>query len=216
MIQHVYERTLGCPLLHKVVVATDDKRIVRVVESFGGDCVLTGTAHQSGTDRLDEAADLLGLADEDLLVNVQGDEPLLDPRMIDVLIRATIYSGFEMATLAYPSNNMREFLDPNCVKVVTDAQGKALYFSRAPIPLQREAGDKGQRFLKHLGFYAYRRWFLRQFTALSPGELEKAEKLEQLRALENGYSIRVAQSPVDCLSVDTPEDLQRVRTIVEQ
>ncbi|MEM5787508.1 MAG: 3-deoxy-manno-octulosonate cytidylyltransferase, partial [Syntrophobacteraceae bacterium] len=181
MIQHVYERAMECPLLHKVVVATDDQRIVEAVEAFGGNCVLTRANHQSGTDRLDEAADLLELADEDLLVNVQGDEPLLAPSMIDVLIRATIFSGFEMATLAFPSTSRDEFLDPNCVKVVTDRRGKALYFSRSPIPLVRDAGGKEHRFLKHLGFYAYRRWFLRQYTALPPGELEMIEKLEQLR-----------------------------------
>lgn len=213
MIRRVYERALRCKLLDKVVAATDDRRIVEAVEAFAGNAVLTRADHPSGTDRLDEAADLLGLADEDLIVNIQGDEPLLDPRMIGVLVRAAIEPGVEMATLAYPGASVEEFLDPNTVKVVTDAGGKALYFSRSPIPFSRDGAGGNLRFLKHLGFYAYRRRFLRQFTALPPGVLESTEKLEQLRALENGHSIRVALSPVDSLSVDTPEDLERVRAI---
>jgi len=213
MVQHVYERTLGCPLLSKVVVATDDARVMAAVESFGGNCVLTSADHRSGTDRLNEAAELLGLADDDLIINVQGDEPLVEPAMIGILVEAAAGSGSEMATLAFRSDDIDEFLDPNCVKVVTDLSENALYFSRAPIPFSRDTRGGKQTFLKHLGFYAYRRRFLRQFTALAPGRLEMVEQLEQLRALENGYSIRVALSPVDSLSVDTPADLEKVRAI---
>ncbi|MEN6437747.1 MAG: 3-deoxy-manno-octulosonate cytidylyltransferase [Syntrophobacter sp.] len=216
MIQHVYERTALCPRLCKVVVATDDTRIMTAVESFGGNCVLTRADHRSGTDRLNEAAELLGLADDDLVINVQGDEPFVEPSMIGMLIEAATESDSEMATLAFPSEDMDEFLDPNCVKVVMDGSKKALYFSRAPIPFSRDVQRGKQTFLKHLGFYAYRRWFLRQITALAAGELETAERLEQLRALENGYSIRVALSPVDSLSVDTPADLEKVRVISEK
>lgn len=216
MVQHVYERALKCSQLDKVIVATDDGRVMAAVESFGGDCILTRPDHQSGTDRLNEAAELLGLADQDLIINVQGDEPLLEPSMIEILIGAALDSDSEMTTLAFPSDDMNEFLDPNCVKVVLNASDEALYFSRAPIPFYRDSHGRKQAFLKHLGFYAYRRWFLRQVTALTPGRLETAEKLEQLRTLENGYSIRVALSPVDSLSVDTPEDLEKVRTISEK
>lgn len=216
MIQRVYERALGCGLVQKVVVATDDSRICQAVESFGGSCVITRPDHASGTDRLDEAADLLGLADEDLVVNVQGDEPLFDPAMVDVLVREAISSGLEMATLAFLSSNREQYLDPNCVKVVTDGKGKALYFSRSPIPFFRDGASEKSTFLKHLGFYAYRRRFLRQFTNLAPGELESIEKLEQLRAIENGFSIAVALSPVDSQSVDTAEDLEEVREMVSR
>ncbi len=214
MIQLVYERAVGCGLVRKVVVATDDRRICQAVESFGGSCVLTRPDHASGTDRLDEASDLLGLSDEDLVVNVQGDEPLFDPAMVDVLVREATSSGLEMATLAYPSSNHEQYLDPNCVKVVTDGRGKALYFSRSPIPFFRDAGNEKRTFLKHLGFYAYRRGFLRRFTSLPPGELESIEKLEQLRAIENGFPIAVALSPADSHSVDTSEDLEKVREMV--
>ncbi len=212
MIRHVCERAAGCALLEKVIVATDDDRIAQAVDSFGGRFVLTRSDHLSGTDRIAEAADLLELADDDLVVNIQGDEPLLEPSMIEVLVRAAAEADCEMATLAFRCASRQEFLDPNCVKVVTDGSGKALYFSRSPIPFARDGGDR--TFLKHLGFYAYRRSFLRRFVALPAGELESMEKLEQLRALENGYSIKVALSPTDSLSVDTGEDLERVRSIL--
>jgi len=211
MIQHVYERALKCSLLEKVVVATDDPRIMEAVQSFAGECVLTRTDHQSGTDRLAEAASILGLAQEDVVVNIQGDEPLLEPAIIEVLIRALISSAeSEMSTLSFPSANKDEFLDPNVAKVVVDENGKALYFSRSPIPFPRDDQAGAPAFLKHLGFYAYRYRFLTKFTELPAGKLELVERLEQLRALENGFSIQVAISPADSQSVDTPGDLQRV------
>jgi len=196
-----------------VVVATDDSRILEAVESFGGNCILTGTHHQSGTDRLAEAAETLGLAQDDIIVNIQGDEPLLDAAMIEALVGAIVSPPLcDMATLAYRSANGQEFADPNVVKVVVDNGGKALFFSRAPIPCHR--GEPMRSFLKHLGFYAYRRGFLAKFTSLHSGKLEEIEKLEQLRALENGFSIRVALSPVDSVAVDTPEDLVRAAALM--
>jgi 3-deoxy-manno-octulosonate cytidylyltransferase (CMP-KDO synthetase) len=213
MIQHVFERAAACRRLSKVVVATDDSRILEAVRSFGGNCILTGTHHQSGTDRLAEAADILGLAQDDIIVNIQGDEPLLDDAMIEALAGAIVSPPHcEMATLAYRSQSEQEFVDPNVVKVVVDHNGKALYFSRAPIPFHR--AEPVRSFLKHLGFYAYRRNFLEKFTSLPAGKLEEIEKLEQLRALENGFSIRVALSPVDSVAVDTPEDLIRAAALM--
>lgn len=207
MIQHVYERVSECGRLNGVAVATDDDRIVKAVKGFGGTAILTGAHHQSGTDRLAEAAGLLGLAGDDVVVNVQGDEPLLEPSMLEVLVAAILAPPHcEMATLAYPSSSEEEYLDPNVVKVVVDGDGNALYFSRAPVPFRR--GEPTGAFLKHLGFYAYRREFLERFTSMPPGKLEKIEKLEQLRALENGIRIRVAISPVDSIGVDTPGDLK--------
>jgi 3-deoxy-manno-octulosonate cytidylyltransferase (CMP-KDO synthetase) len=213
MIQHVFERAAACGHLSEVVVATDDSRILETVKSFGGNCILTGAHHQSGTDRLAEAADILGLAQDDIIVNIQGDEPLLDTAMIEALVGAILSPPpCEMATLAYPSSSVQEFADPNVVKIVTDHDGKALYFSRAPVPFHRN--EPMRSFLKHLGFYAYRREFLARFTSLPAGKLEEIERLEQLRALENGFSIRVALSPVDSVAVDTPEDLIRAAELM--
>jgi 3-deoxy-manno-octulosonate cytidylyltransferase (CMP-KDO synthetase) len=213
MIQHVFERAAACRGLSKVVVATDDARILETVKSFGGNCILTGAHHQSGTDRLAEAADSLGLAQDDIILNIQGDEPLLDAAMIEALVGAIVSPPLcDMATLAYPCASEQEFADPNVVKVVVDLNGNALYFSRSPVPFHR--GEPGRSFLKHLGFYAYRRKFLATFTALPEGKLEKIEKLEQLRALENGFSIRVALSPVDSVAVDTPDDLIKAAALI--
>jgi 3-deoxy-manno-octulosonate cytidylyltransferase (CMP-KDO synthetase) len=215
MIQHVFERAVNCPSVERVVVATDDLRIMEAVKTFGGNCVLTGADHQSGTDRLAEAALTLGLAEDDIIVNIQGDEPLLDPAMIEVLIEALKSSpDCEMATLAFPSTNKEDFFNPNVAKVVVDENGKALYFSRSPIPFPRDRQTGKPAFLKHLGFYAYRRRFLTEFTKLPAGKLEQIEKLEQLRALENGLPVRVALSPADSESVDTPADLQRVLALM--
>jgi len=213
MIQHVFERAAACGCVSKVVVATDDSRILDVVESFGGNCILTGTHHQSGTDRLAEAAAALGLAGDDIIINIQGDEPLLSPAMIETLTEAIVSAPpCDMATLAYLSSSEQEFADPNVVKVVIGQDGKALYFSRSPIPYSR--GEPAHFFLKHLGFYAYRRDFLAKFTSLPAGGLEKTERLEQLRVLENGFSIRVALSPVDSVAVDTPQDLVRAAALM--
>lgn len=216
LIGHVYERAARCRSLDRVIVATDDARIADAVKAFGGECIMTRADHQSGTDRLAEAADLLGLAEDDIVVNVQGDEALLEPEMLETLIGAiTGAPDFPMATLAFPTGNREDYVNPNVVKAVVDRDGKALYFSRSPIPFPRDGMEGAPAFLKHMGFYAYRRWFLRQFTALPPGKLEQIEKLEQLRALENGYPILVAISPFDSESVDTPADLEKVLAVLQ-
>jgi 3-deoxy-manno-octulosonate cytidylyltransferase (CMP-KDO synthetase) len=211
MIQHVYERSLRAARLDRLVVATDDSRIVKTVESFGGKALLTRSDHPSGTDRVAEVAHLLGLGEDDVLINIQGDEPLVEPVMIERLIEAMEQNwACPMATLAFVCENEEDYRSGNVVKVVVDESGRALYFSRSPIPLRREDSDEPLPFLKHLGFYGYRHSFLKTFTLLPPGKLESLEKLEQLRALEHGYAIQVALSPVETHGVDTPEDLERL------
>ncbi|RUM87022.1 MAG: 3-deoxy-manno-octulosonate cytidylyltransferase [Thermodesulfatator sp.] len=211
LIQHVWERARTSRILEEVIVATDDQRILQVVEGFGGQALLTSPQHTCGTERLAEAAHLLKLADQDLVVNIQADQPLVAPEALEELVRPLLLSSeVPMATLAVPLENPEELQDPNRVKVVVDREGRALYFSRAPIPYFRPPGP-APRYLKHLGLYAYRREFLDIFIKLPPGELEKSEKLEQLRALENGYPIAVSITPYDCPEVDTPQDLERLR-----
>lgn len=209
MIQRVYERTRLCRKLDRVTVATDDPRIARAVASFGGEALITRSDHESGTDRIAEAADILQIDQDSIIVNVQGDEPLLEPVMIGQLVD-TLHSfpDCPMATLAFASSNRRQYADPNVVKVVVDHCGKALYFSRSSLPCYRDGRPEPFSFFKHLGFYAYRRDFLRTFTQLPQSSLELAEKLEQLRALEYGFAIQVAVSATDSRGIDTPEDLQ--------
>lgn len=205
----------------RVVVAADSESILRACESHGVQAVLTRADHPSGTDRLAEASTLLGLADDDIVVNVQGDEPLIDPELVDGV--AALLAGrpdAAMATAAHPIDAVGEFTNPNVVKVVTDQQGLALYFSRAPIPWDRDAFSRGIATLpqpaplRHVGLYAYRCGFLRRFPALPPAPLEQLEALEQLRALWHGHRIAVlvvAHAPGP--GVDTPEDLERVRAL---
>jgi len=215
MIRHVYERSLRARTLSQLLVATDDLRILKAVEAFGGNAMLTREDHPSGTDRLAEAAEKLRLSDKDIVVNIQGDEPLVEPEMIEVLVEALLQSrNCPMATLAFLIEDREGFFDPNVVKVVVDENGRALYFSRSPIPFQRDDSDKKASFLKHLGYYAYRSAFLSTFAGLAAGPLEEAEKLEQLRALEYGYPIQVAISPFETIGVDTPEDLERAARIL--
>ena len=216
MIQHVYQRAAQASTLARLVVATDDRRIQKAVAQFGGEALMTSHEHLSGTDRVAEAARLLMLEDDAIVVNIQGDEPLLRPEMIDSLVgNLQANSNVPMATLAYPQTDQDDFTDPGVTKVVLDARGRALYFSRSPIPAVRD-GSSSAPYCKHLGFYGYRNGFLQEFTRLSPGVLEKLEKLEQLRALEHGFFISVVMSPFDSISVDTPEDLARVRKIMEK
>jgi 3-deoxy-manno-octulosonate cytidylyltransferase (CMP-KDO synthetase) len=216
MIQHVYERAQGCFRLDRLVIATDDRRIVSAVEGFGGEALLTREDHASGTDRVAEACQLLNTSGSDIVVNIQGDEPLVESIMLDCLVEAmeSTPDAF-IATLAFESTSDLEYHDPNVVKVVVDRNGRALYFSRSPLPYRRDAFDEPRTFLKHMGYYAYRYSFLRTFTELPPGRLENLEKLEQLRALENGFSIQVALSPVETFGVDTPDDLKKVQQLVE-
>jgi 3-deoxy-manno-octulosonate cytidylyltransferase (CMP-KDO synthetase) len=211
LIQHVYERACQVRSVADVVIATDDARVAAAVERFGGRCAMTRRDHVSGTDRVAEVA--RGL-DADLVVNLQGDEPLIDPKSLELL--ADLMARDEdavMATLAVPIRTEEQWRNPNCVKVVCDAAGRALYFSRSPIPYLREGapdfGARAPRFLQHLGLYAYRRGFLLRLADLPPAPLELAEKLEQLRVLSLGFSIQVGIVENAGLGVDTYDDYQR-------
>lgn len=217
MIQHVYERTVRSSLVSDVVVATDDERIVAAVKKFGGHVEMTSTGHETGTDRLAEVAARL---DSDIIVNVQGDEPLIEPAMIDEAVEPLIADpSLVMATLKSRIKTLHDFLSPNVVKVVTDWEGYALYFSRSPLPNFRDKWNdlKDEKFssgkllcYKHVGLYVYRRDFLLQFSQMSATYLELAEKLEQLRVLENGYRIKVVETSHESIGVDTPADLAEV------
>ncbi len=215
MIQRVYERARAAKAVDEVLVATDDERIRCAVESFGGRAVMTSPDHPSGTDRIAEA--VRGVA-ADLVLNLQGDEPLLPPRVIDDLVAAMRSSQAEMGTVCVPLDlQSAEFANPNIVKCVINARSEALYFSRATIPFQRDAGAGGMPALWHWGIYAYRRDFLEQFVKWSPSRLELCEKLEQLRALENGARIRVlVETRSRSTGVDAPEDVARVETLLRE
>lgn len=209
MIRHVYERAVGCRCLREVYVATDDDAIATAVKDFGGKAVMTRRSHRSGTDRICEAAETLGLDPEIVVVNIQGDQPAFPRSVIDDLV-----APFQdpdppaMTTLMYRFRSSEQARNPNHVKVVTDSRGNALYFSRSPIPYRRD-GAEAARF-KHLGFYAYRIRFLKEFTRLPEGLLEAAEKLEQLRALEYGFQIKVVETGFDSLEVDVPGDIASI------
>lgn len=206
MIVRVYERATGAQRVHEVVVATDDERIRAAVEEHGGHAVMTRADHATGTDRLAEVA--AQRPDCDLIINVQGDEPLIDPAVIDALVAPFEHdAALMMATAKTEITDAAEMENPNNVKVVTDRTGNALYFSRARIPYARNAGAK---VYKHIGIYAYRRDFLLAYAKMAQTELEYSESLEQLRALENGYRIRVVETDAVFIGVDTEEDLAAV------
>ena len=210
MIQHVVERVRQARRASRIIVATDDARIFAAVEAFGGEVRLTSAAHPTGTDRLAEVA--AALPEIDLVLNIQGDEPLIPPPAIDELIAAfDDRPDLQMATLMTPLTE-EEYDNPAAVKVVASLDGHALYFSRSLIPYPRNRGPQWRCF-KHIGVYAYRRDFLLRFAALPPAPLEIAESLEQLRALENGYRIRVIETPFRSIGVDTPADLAEVREL---
>jgi 3-deoxy-manno-octulosonate cytidylyltransferase (CMP-KDO synthetase) len=214
MIQHVYERTLSSVHVAEAYVATDDERIFQCVRGFGGKVVMTGPAHPSGTDRIAEAALSLGLKDHDLVMNVQGDQPAFDPSCLPDLLKPFQQDpGIPMSTLMIRMNEKKEIENPNNVKVVTDRQGFALYFSRASIPFYRDGGEDRGVF-KHLGFYAYPVHFLKVFASLPPGPLESAEKLEPLRALEHGFRIKVEETRFDSIEVDTLKDIAKVERLI--
>lgn len=212
MIQHVVERAQRVRVISRVVVATDDMRIAKTVESFGGEYVLTRNDHVSGTDRLAEAAEKIGISEHDIVVNIQGDQPLFSEEIIEQITKPLLEDpALPMSTLIYKIIREEEIHDPNHVKTVFDRDNYALYFSRSPIPFQRNPEDEDiPTYYKHLGFYGYRKGFLLSFVALPEGEWERFEKLEQLRALEFGYKIKVILTEHDSIEVDTPEDLQRV------
>ena len=206
MIVRVYERAIRAQRVHEVVVATDDERIRAAVEEHGGHAVMTRADHATGTDRLAEVA--AQRPDCDLIINVQGDEPLIDPAVIDALVAPFEHdAALMMATAKTEITDAAEMENPNNVKVVADRTGNALYFSRARIPYARNAGAK---VYKHIGIYAYRRDFLLAYAKMAQTELECSESLEQLRALENGYRIRVVETDAVFIGVDTEEDLAAV------
>jgi len=214
MIQHTYERAVSCPELSAVYVATDDERIAACVRGFGGKAVMTAGAHCSGTDRIAEAALKAGLGPEDLVVNIQGDQPCFQPSVVTDLVRPLIADrSLPMSTLKYRISRKEEIENPNHVKVVTDRDGFALYFSRCPIPYCRDGVPEKVHF-KHLGFYAFRMDFLLRFTSMEQGNLESLEKLEQLRALEHGYRIKVAETLCDSVEVDVPRDVAAIEAIL--
>ena len=212
MIVRVYERAVRARLVQDVVVATDDERIRAAVEEHGGRAVMTRADHATGTDRLAEVAEKM--TDYDLIINVQGDEPLIEPSVIDDLIAPfEMDENLPMATVMTRMEDAEEQLDPNNVKVVVDKLGYALYFSRSLVPYPRAAAGP---VYKHIGIYAYRRDFLLRYARLEPTPLERAESLEQLRALENGYGIRVLETDCRFVGVDTAEDLALVNKLYRE
>jgi 3-deoxy-manno-octulosonate cytidylyltransferase (CMP-KDO synthetase) len=223
MIQYVYEGVRQSKLIDEVIVATDDQRILEAVKSFGGNAVITSPTHSTGTDRVAEVARKLK---SEIIVNVQGDEPLIKGTIIDNAIRPLLTDDtVPMSTLITRIEEVKDWLNPHIVKVVVDQKNFALYFSRSPIPFPRDLNigrleshpfgtDRPlpKKVFKHIGVYVFRRKFLLHFSKMKPTPLEKLEKLEQLRALENGYSIKVTPVDYEPICVDTPEDLQKVVT----
>ncbi len=221
MIEHVYRRTVTAKTVDRVIIATDDQRIFDCVTAFGGEVMMTRDDHPSGTDRLAEVAAAI---ESDLIVNVQGDEPLIVPQMIDEAVRPLLDDpGLQMGTLCGRIDKIEDYLSTNVVKVVCDRHNRALYFSRAPIPHPRDIpaselparlAELGAR--RHIGLYVYRREFLLRYPQLPQTPLEILESLEQLRAMENGIDLHVATTEFDCHGVDTPEDLQRVEALMRR
>jgi 3-deoxy-manno-octulosonate cytidylyltransferase (CMP-KDO synthetase) len=216
MLQHVWERASESRYLTSILIATDDDRIRDAARNFGARVVMTRSDHVSGTDRVAEVA---SASDAHWVVNVQGDEPTLDPSAIDAAILGVLDQEeghvAPMGTLKVRIHHEEVIRDPNVVKVVTDHHGNAIYFSRSPIPYVRQPGDDAAHY-KHIGLYVYQREFLLAYPDFPIGPLEQAERLEQLRALENGFKIRVVETDYDSLGVDTPEDWQRVTELFEK
>jgi 3-deoxy-manno-octulosonate cytidylyltransferase (CMP-KDO synthetase) len=215
MISRVYHQSLKCKQISRLAVATDDQRIYDHVKGFGGSVFMTSSDHPSGTDRIGEVIEQIRKTspDEqyDLVINIQGDEPFLDPSQLELLIHCFAEPGIDIGTLRKVITEATELSDPNVVKVVTDNQQNALYFSRSTIPFYRQFEKEtwlleGKHF-KHIGLYIYRTDVLEQIIRLEPGQLEKAESLEQLRWLENGFRIKVLETNLDTIAIDTPEDL---------
>ncbi len=210
MIQMVYEQAVKALNIQRVIVATDDIRIVKAVEKFGGEVMMTPDTLRSGTDRVAAVTDMINIGLDEIVVNIQGDQPVFHPSCLDEMV-----SVFDkepelgMSTLAYKIKDKREITDPKDVKVVFDNNGYALYFSRAQVPFPRDTGVEVD-FYKHLGFYAYKKSFLDMIKSLPTGNLENVEKLEQLRVLENGHKIKIVVTEHDSPEVDLPEDIQRI------
>lgn len=214
MIRHVYERVLRAKTVTEAAVATDDRRIFDAVEKFGGRAIMTAGRHRSGTDRIAEAATVLNLDENDIVVNIQGDQPIFEPAQVDEVVAPLLAdASIPMSTLIYRIVREEEITHPNAVKTVFDKDHFALYFSRSTIPYDRD-GVYEVNYYKHHGIYAYRRHFLDTFSRLPQGILEKLEALEQLRALEHGYRIKVVETAYDSVEVDTPAELTRVKEII--
>lgn len=213
MLQHVWERASMVRYLTSILIATDDERVYTAARAFGAAVRMTRSDHLSGTDRVAEAA---SAETAEIVVNIQGDEPLIDPGAIDLAVLPLVHdSSVEMSTLMKRIEDPVEIGDPNVVKVVTNREGDAIYFSRSAIPYVREPAECSLPHYKHIGLYAYRRDFLLGYPALPVGPLERAERLEQLRALENGHRIRVVETDSESLGVDTPQDFARVSRMFE-
>jgi 3-deoxy-manno-octulosonate cytidylyltransferase (CMP-KDO synthetase) len=214
MLQHVWERASQARYLTEVVIATDDERIRSAAEQFHARVMMTRSDHASGTDRVAEVA---SASNAQLVVNVQGDEPLIDPSAIDAAVLGLLEEdSIPMGTLKKRIERPSEITDPNVVKVVTGRDGNALYFSRSPIPYVRDAGGESATYFKHLGLYVYQREFLLGYPDLPVGPLERAERLEQLRAIENGFQIRVVETEYESVGIDTPEDWERISHLFEK
>jgi len=227
MIQHVYERTAMATLVDRVTVATDNERIAETIRKFGGEVIMTPAEIQSGSDRVAHVAKYL--TDADIIVNIQADEPLIAPQMIDEAIRPMSENlqqkspkkDFWVGTLAKKIASAEDLQNPNVVKVVIDVAGFAIFFSRSPIPYMRDGADKNRWHLqypyyKHIGLYVFKKDFLTHFATWKESALESVEKLEQLRIIEHGYKIKVALTEFDSIPVDTPDDVERVRNLMQQ
>lgn len=212
LIHLVYERASGSRLKDRVIIATDDKRIMNAASSFGAEAVMTSSSCKSGTDRVFEA---VKDTDADLIVNVQGDEPFIRPDMIDLLFSVMENESPDVATLCTPVTDNKEYIDPNTVKVVLDKNGFALYFSRSPIPYVRNENSRTILY-KHIGIYGFKADFLKQFVSMQKSRLEETESLEQLRILENGFRIKVLTTHYDGFGIDTMDDLQRARLTLDR
>ncbi|MBI3315992.1 MAG: 3-deoxy-manno-octulosonate cytidylyltransferase [Candidatus Omnitrophica bacterium] len=214
VIQHVYERAKKARCLDDLVIAADDDRILKAVEAFQGKAIFTSKSHSTGTDRLTEVVNALEVK---VVVNIQGDEPLINPIVIDDLVRAMQDDPtVSMATVVKKSYSLEEFRSPDVVKAIVDSKNYALYFSRSPVPALLNPAEKGPFFYKHIGLYAYNKDFLFTFKKLPPSYLESHEHLEQLRALEHGYRIKVIETQFETVGVDTPEDLELARQLLEK
>ena len=211
LIQHVYERVSLSSAVSSIAVATDDERIAQAVEKFGGRFIMTSPDHKSGTDRIVEASKITG---GDVIVNVQGDEPLIEPSVIDAVVEKLAHDEeIVCSTAAFPCTDKEMYHNPNAVKVVIDLKGRALYFSRSPLPFYRDS-DFHKAYI-HIGIYCFRRDFLDIYSGLTPSTLETTEKLEQLRILENGYMIGVVVTEYAAIGIDTIEDLEKVKRLMK-
>jgi 3-deoxy-manno-octulosonate cytidylyltransferase (CMP-KDO synthetase) len=208
MVQRVYEGVRAARLVDRVIIATDDERIQEAARSFGAEAVLTSRGHHSGTERVAEVSQVI---DNNIIINVQGDEPLVTGGLVDSLVEALQAGEVRMASLLARVNDLALMANPNIVKVVTDRDGFALYFSRAPIPFQ-----SSDFFYQHIGIYGYKKDFLAEFTMMKPSRLERLERLEQLRALENGCRIKMVEAPSPTLSVDTPGDIIKIEEFLRR